>query len=85
MFDALRLHVFRSAIGKEVARLTLHEGQDMSVFSADQIRHTRLQSPRLKRHYPPTPASLHILGLFHGSSKSSDRYLPEKDQTSRAR
>jgi len=57
----------------------------MSVFSADQIRHTRLQSPRLKRHYPPAPASLHILGLFHGSSKSSDRYLPEKDQTSRAR
>ena len=85
MFDALRLHVFRSAIGKEVARLTLREGQDMSVFSADQIRHTRLKSPRLKSHYPPTPAERHLLGLFHVSSKSSDRYLPEKDRTSQAR
>jgi len=85
VFDALRLHVFHSAIGKEVSRLTLREGQDMSVFSADQIRHNRLQSPRLKRHYPPTPAARHLLGLFHGISKSFDRYLPEKDRTSQAR
>lgn len=85
VFDAFRLNVFHSAIGKEVSHLTLREGQDMGVFSVDQIRHARLQSPLLKRHYPPTPASLHILGLFHGSDKFSDSYPPENDLTPQAR
>ena len=85
VFDAFRLNVFHSAIGKEVSDLTLREGQDMGVFSEDQIRHARLQSPLLKRHYPPTPASLHILELFHGSDRFSDSYRPENDRTLQAR
>ena len=84
-FDAFRLHVFHSAIGKEVSRLTLREGQDMGIFSADQKLQDRLQSPRLKRKYPPTPASLHVLALFHRADRSSDRHLPKKDRASQAR
>ena len=74
-----RINVFHCDYYPESSDLTLHEGEDMGFFSAEQISKGTLFSDKLQGCCPVAPIALRVFKHFLEGARNASRYRCEPD------
>ena len=74
-----RINVVHCDCYPEASHLTLHEGEDMGFFSAEQFSKGTLFSDKLQGYYPVAPVALRVFKQFLEGARnaSQDRSGPD--------